>query len=329
MPLKRRSQTNPQTPLTQEDVNQLVRDGIEAAIRAERERVREEAIRDRGPARGPTVAPVAQECTLTGFIKYNPTKVKFATATLYGRALTWWNTQEVQRLEDGLRHLKLRDTNIAAYIERFIELALLCPDAIPIERKKVKLYIKRNCLAKCTKCNKMGHKAKDYRVRGVATRVNTLPIQACYECEERNHNRSRFPKLVDQKGGNATGRAYALRYAEQGQGPNVFNVILNISYEVELADGKLVSTNTVLRGCTLNLLNQLFKVDLLPIELGTFDVIIGFPPPQQVEFKIELLPGSAPIARAPYRLVPSELKELSNQLKELSEKGSIRPSSSP
>nr|GFB48253.1 putative reverse transcriptase domain-containing protein [Tanacetum cinerariifolium] len=55
----------------------------------------------------------------------------------------------------------------------------------------------------------------------------------------------------------------------------------------------------------------------------------GLPPRRQVEFKIELMPGAAPVARAPYRLAPSELKELSDQLKELSEKGFIRPSSSP
>nr|GEV89410.1 putative reverse transcriptase domain-containing protein [Tanacetum cinerariifolium] len=52
-------------------------------------------------------------------------------------------------------------------------------------------------------------------------------------------------------------------------------VRLNISYEVELADGKLVSTNAVLRDYTLNLLNQFFEVDLMPTELGIFDVIIG------------------------------------------------------
>nr|GEY65180.1 putative reverse transcriptase domain-containing protein [Tanacetum cinerariifolium] len=98
-------------------------------------------------------------------------KVKFATATLYGRALTWWNsqvttlgrevangrpwsevkqmmtdefcpTEKVQRLEDEMRHLKLRDMNIAAYMKRFNELALLCPDAVPNEKKKVELYIK-------------------------------------------------------------------------------------------------------------------------------------------------------------------------------------------
>ncbi|GKC12363.1 putative reverse transcriptase domain-containing protein [Tanacetum coccineum] len=55
----------------------------------------------------------------------------------------------------------------------------------------------------------------------------------------------------------------------------------------------------------------------------------GLPPTRQVEFQINLIPGAAPIARAPYRLAPSEMKELSEQLKELSDKGFIRPSSSP
>nr|GFC57191.1 putative reverse transcriptase domain-containing protein [Tanacetum cinerariifolium] len=59
------------------------------------------------------------------------------------------------------------------------------------------------------------------------------------------------------------------------------------------------------------------------------DDLPGLPPPRKVEFKIELISGAAPVACAPYRLAPSELKELSDQLKELSEKGFIRPSSSP
>nr|GFC14133.1 putative reverse transcriptase domain-containing protein [Tanacetum cinerariifolium] len=62
------------------------------------------------------------------------------------------------------------------------------------------------------------------------------------------------------------------------------------------------------RSCTLNLLNHPFNIDLMPIEL---------------------VPGAAPVARAPYRLAPSEMKELAEQLKKLSDKGFIRPSSSP
>nr|GFB68425.1 putative reverse transcriptase domain-containing protein [Tanacetum cinerariifolium] len=120
MPPKRRSQTNPQPTKTQEDVDQLVRDGIEVAIRDEREKVRMEETRAGGPVGGPTAAPMARECSFTGFMKcgsmqFHETegavglvrwfekmvntfeisecaeekKVKFATATLYGRALTW------------------------------------------------------------------------------------------------------------------------------------------------------------------------------------------------------------------------------------------------
>nr|GEZ88045.1 hypothetical protein [Tanacetum cinerariifolium] len=51
-------------------------------------------------------------------------------------------------------------------------------------------------------------------------------------------------------------------------------VALNTSYDVELADGKIVSTNTVLRGCTLALFSHMFKIDLLQNRLGSFDVII-------------------------------------------------------
>ncbi|GKD16154.1 putative reverse transcriptase domain-containing protein [Tanacetum coccineum] len=55
----------------------------------------------------------------------------------------------------------------------------------------------------------------------------------------------------------------------------------------------------------------------------------GLPPIRQVEFHIELIPGAAPVTRAPYRLAPAEMKELAEQLNELSNKGFIRPSSSP
>nr|GEW25291.1 putative reverse transcriptase domain-containing protein [Tanacetum cinerariifolium] len=55
----------------------------------------------------------------------------------------------------------------------------------------------------------------------------------------------------------------------------------------------------------------------------------GVPPTRQVEFQIDLVPGAAHVAWAPYKLAPSEMKELSDQLKELADKGFIRPSSSP
>jgi Retroviral aspartyl protease len=59
------------------------------------------------------------------------------------------------------------------------------------------------------------------------------------------------------------------------------------------------------------------------------DDLDSLPPDREIEFRIDLVPGAAPIARAPYRLAPSELKEMMSQLQELLEKGFIRPSTSP
>nr|GFC64697.1 putative reverse transcriptase domain-containing protein [Tanacetum cinerariifolium] len=179
-------------------------------------------------------------------------------------------------------------------------------------------------------------------------------------------------------------------------------------YDVELADGKIIGVNTIIRGCTLNFMNHPFNIDLMPVPLGSFDVIIGMdwltkyhrviicdenivrvpfgremlifqgngynqseqsqlniisctkaqkyfsmgcdvflanittkeakdkskekrledvpivrdfpevfpedlpgiPPDRPVEFHIDLVLGTVPIARAPYRLPPSEMKEL-------------------
>ncbi|KAL5552832.1 hypothetical protein UlMin_040233 [Ulmus minor] len=55
----------------------------------------------------------------------------------------------------------------------------------------------------------------------------------------------------------------------------------------------------------------------------------GIPPDREITFEIELLPGTAPISKAPYRMAPAELKELQTQLQELLDKGFIRPSHSP
>nr|GEX00074.1 hypothetical protein [Tanacetum cinerariifolium] len=176
---------------------------------------------------------------------------------------------------------------------------------------------------------------------------------------------------------------------------------LDVSYVVKLVDGRVAETNIILRGCTLGLLGHPFDIDLMPIELGSFDIIVdmdwlsryhavivcdekvvripyenevleiqgdeysrgnkstlsiisctktqkyinkgylvflahvfledllGLPPTRQVEFQIDLVPGVAPIARAPYRLAQLKMQELSAQLQELSKKGFIKPSSSP
>nr|GEV97739.1 putative reverse transcriptase domain-containing protein [Tanacetum cinerariifolium] len=118
-----------------------------------------------------------------------------------------------------------------------------------------------------------------------------------------------FCFVKQEEVGEARGRAYAIKDSEP-QGPNVvtgtfllnnryafvlfdlgsdrnfmdtrFSAMLDFdlikigaSYEVELVAGRVASTNTVLKGCTSNLVNHIFEIDLMPTELGTFDVIIG------------------------------------------------------
>ncbi|GKD12382.1 putative reverse transcriptase domain-containing protein [Tanacetum coccineum] len=99
---------------------------------------------------------------------------------------------------------------------------------------------------------------------------------------------------------------------------------LDVSYAVKLADGRISETNTMLRGCTLGLLGHPFNIDLMPIELVTKKETKYKSEEKltrQVEFQIDIVHGAAPVVRAPYRLAPSELQELSSQLQELSDKG--------
>nr|GEZ72818.1 putative reverse transcriptase domain-containing protein [Tanacetum cinerariifolium] len=114
---------------------------------------------------------------------------------------------------------------------------------------------------------------------------------------------------------------------------DIIPTTLDHGYDVELADGRIIWVNTLIQdSCTLNFLNHPFNIVLMPVEIGSLTLLSdlsGIPPTRQVEFQIDLIPGAAPMARAPYRLALSEMKELSDQLKELADKGFIRPSSSP
>ncbi|GJQ89628.1 putative reverse transcriptase domain-containing protein [Tanacetum coccineum] len=365
-------------------------------------------------------------------------KVKFAAATLRGPALTWWNfkvsilgldvanqmrwtemkkltttefcpAEELQRMENELWNLKVKEYNIVVYTQRFNELALMCPRMVEPKSVKIDAYIRGlsdnikgevtssrptnlnevvrmahklmkqkfgktnhkdnsrqssqnnqkqgnaramttapnegkvssgslpvcercfthhvgQCMIKCHKCGKIGHKARYCKEKNVATRANAQPIWTCYNCGEQGHTRNRCPKKVKQEEvGEARGRAYAIKDVEP-QGPNVvtgtfllnncyasvlfdlgydrsfmntrFSSMLDInmvkidtSYEVELADGRVVSTNTVLKGYTLNLVNHLFEIDLMPINLGPQDFPVIMQPvhPSQKVFSFPIV----------------------------------------
>nr|GEX70669.1 putative reverse transcriptase domain-containing protein [Tanacetum cinerariifolium] len=72
--------------------------------------------------------------------------------------------------------------------------------------------------------------------------------------------------------GKVVARAYAVGTARTN--PNS-NVVMDHGYDVELADGRIIWVNTLIRGCTLNFLNHPFNIGMMPVEMGSFDVIIG------------------------------------------------------
>ncbi|GKA04260.1 reverse transcriptase domain-containing protein, partial [Tanacetum coccineum] len=254
------------------------------------------------------------------------------------------------------------------------------------------------------KCKRYGHTTTDCRVNtnNNNKKKKNKKVGACYDSGNTGHIKKNCPKLKNLRNGNGNGTAqgrdaspdsnviagkfllnshYATilfdTYADRSFISNTFSALIDITpttlenyYDVELADGKIIGVNTIIRGCTLNFMNHPFNIDLMPVPLGSFDVIIGMdwltkyhgviicdekiegkrledvpivrdfpevfledlpgiPPARQVEFQIDLVPGTAPVAREPYRLAPSEMKELAEQLQELSDKGFIRPSSLP
>ncbi|GKD57603.1 putative reverse transcriptase domain-containing protein [Tanacetum coccineum] len=415
----------PPRRMSQAAIEKLVSDKVAEAIATYRD-TRGDIGGPVGETGGPTVASAVHECTFVGFMKCNPItfhgtegavelcrwfektemvisiresaegkKVNFAAATLQGHALTWWNTQvatlglenvnrtswtemkklmteefcqreEIQRMEQELWNLKVKDYNISAYTHRFNELALLGPTMVEPKSKKIEAYISGlSENIKGIKGFKLELKGKliGKRGSGKTSKVETTTITT-------------------------TTRAMTTAPAKQyGYARNQPFCNCYASYKVELADMRVISSNTVLKGCTINLVNHLFEINLIPIELGTFDVVTRMdwlsennavivysekvmhipygnktlivkgvtekeptkkclkdvlvihdfskvfpddlsrlPPPRQIEFRIDLVPGAALVVR--YRLAPSEMKELAKQLQELSEKGFTRPSSS-
>ncbi|GJV86097.1 putative reverse transcriptase domain-containing protein [Tanacetum coccineum] len=198
----------PPRAMTQAAIEKLVSDRVAAALAQDRATrgntngAGRPGGNTKGNAGGQGGAPPARECTYSSFMKWNPTsfhrnegavelsrwfektesffsisecvernKVKFAAATLQGRALTWWNSQvatlglevvnakswndmkimmreefcppeEIQRMEVELWNLRVKDSNISAYTQRFNELVLLCPKMVPSEKKKVEAYLR-------------------------------------------------------------------------------------------------------------------------------------------------------------------------------------------
>ncbi|GJV93932.1 putative reverse transcriptase domain-containing protein [Tanacetum coccineum] len=121
---------------------------------------------------------------------------------------------------------------------------------------KCRLHHEGLCTLRCGNCKKAGHQT-------------SVGNQQC-ENQTKNQNKN-GNKTGNQTGGNeTTARAYAIG---GGQNKTLDSNVVRLA--VELADGRISETNIVLRGCTLGLLGHPFDIDLMPVELGSFDVIIG------------------------------------------------------
>ncbi|GJW65301.1 putative reverse transcriptase domain-containing protein [Tanacetum coccineum] len=192
--------------------------------------------------------------------------------------------------------------------------------------------------------------------KGPATGSNLLPVTVtCHACGEKGHYANQCRKTTNN---NAQGRAYMLRDRNAHQDPNVVTgmfllnqhlarvlfdsgadksfvsislasmlnippITIDTFYNIEMADGNLVSTNTVIQGATLTLLNQPFEIDLMPIKLGSFDVVIVMEKKSD-EKRLE----DIQVVREFPEVFPKNLPGLP-PVRQLADRGFIRQSTSP
>nr|GEY50090.1 reverse transcriptase domain-containing protein [Tanacetum cinerariifolium] len=337
----------------------------------------------------PTV-PELTRCTYATFIKFDPLpfnrtegavglcqwfeklesvseckekdRVKFAMATLCGRALTWWNgrtkamgieatnntpwsevrkwmTEEfcprsvIQRMEQELYNLRMKGMDIDGYTNRFHKLALLCPRMVEPEPATINdaVRLAYQLVGQLIQ-DKADEAIKGEKKKGEGDRG----IRGDNQREHNRRQNQRRDGLVIKNDG-------AILCGEKKVRIPLKNKALIIEGDRNQSRLKIISCikarKYIENGCELFLaqvtgtVSKVKRVEDVPV-IHDFPEVFpedlpGLPPPRQVEFRIDLIPGSTPVARMPYRLAPSELKELSEQLKELSKKGFIRPSSSP
>ncbi|GJU31788.1 putative reverse transcriptase domain-containing protein [Tanacetum coccineum] len=204
--------------------------------------------------------------------------------------------------------------------------------------KKCTLHHTGPCTVKCNICNKVCHLTKNCRNKGPATGSNLLPVTVtCHACGEKGHYVNQCRKTTNN---NAQGRAYMLRDRNAHQDPNVVtgckpdlvkpSVVIGMDW-LSMYHARIIYDEKVVH-IPIDDERLIIREDI-PVVREFPKVFLedlpGLPPIRQVELKIDLYLGATPVARAPYRLAPSEMKKLSNQLQELADRGFIRPSTSP
>ncbi|GJZ83292.1 reverse transcriptase domain-containing protein [Tanacetum coccineum] len=203
---------------------------------------------------------------------------------------------EFQKMETKLWNLTVKNNDLTTYTQRFQELTMMCTKMVPEEEDRVEKFIggRKRRLDNNYRGNRgqqPPHKRQNtgghYVARAYTAGNNekngyegTLPfcnkwpnegVITCFECGAQGHYRKDCPKVKNQNRGNKARR-------DPDSKSTLLDIIpsaLDVSYAVELADERTSETNNVLRGCTLGLFRHPFNIDLMPIDLGSLDVIIG------------------------------------------------------
>ncbi|GJW52254.1 putative reverse transcriptase domain-containing protein [Tanacetum coccineum] len=198
-----------------------------------------------GGARGN--AQVARVYTYKDFLNCQPRNFSGTEGVVY------LDRNEIQKLENELWNLCVKGIDAAGYTRRFQELTLLCPRMVPEENDK----IERNKAANNDARRRAyalggGDGNPDFNIVMGTFLLNNHYAYILFDSRfDRSFASTMFCALID-----------------------IPPTVLDVSYTVELADGGIAESNTIIRGCTLNLLDHPFSTGLMPVQLGSFNVII-------------------------------------------------------
>nr|GEV89274.1 putative reverse transcriptase domain-containing protein [Tanacetum cinerariifolium] len=286
-------------------------------------------------------------------------KVKFVVATLEGPALTWWKTKVATMGLETMNQMAWTEMNQLMTLEISVRMAhkfmgqksqARVARILEGKKRKWESLQGRNCSVKGNQRDNSRHTLQNSQKQGnalamvtaptdgklplyckeksVAKGANTHPIWTCYDCGEQGHTRYRCPKKVKQEEvGEVHGYNRSFVDTRFSAMLDVDPIKIGASYEVvRIPYGNemlIVESNKGVSRLKVILCIKAHVPVIRDFPKVFPEEFPGLPPPRQVEFRIDLVARAAPVARAPYRLTLSEMKELSVQLQELMEKGFI------
>ncbi|GJT90075.1 hypothetical protein Tco_1078920 [Tanacetum coccineum] len=237
-------------------------------------------------------------------------------------------------MEDEFYHLTVKGNDLKTYVRRFQELATLCPTMVPDSEKMIEVFIRglpRSILETVPYVRNALCITQDLALLSV---ILVTRERALCKSIPKDHQQQCLGKSLDAKG---------YECSSKPERSHSFDVVIGMDWLSKyhariICDEKVVhipidGETLIIRAQIMEKKSDEKRLEDIPVVREFPEVfpedLPGLPPVRQVEFQIDLIPGATPVARAPYRLAPSEMQELSNQLQELADRGFIRPSTSP